>query len=147
MPGSTISFFPDVNVWLALTCERHVHHVIAHDWFDDVGDESRFLFARFTQLGLLRLLNTEALLADETMSQLQAWAVYDRWLRDDRVEFLDEPPGVDTVFRMTARSRRPAPKDWTDSYLVAVAAAARLTLVTFDRALRAKAKSALLLAE
>ena len=147
MPRYTTSFFPDVNVWLALTLDRHVHHRVAHDWFADVSDGSCFFFARLTQIGLLRLLNTEALMRDETMNQLQAWATYDRWLRDDRVEFRDEPPGLEAGFRITAQSRRPAPKDWVDSYLIAFAAAARLTIVTFDRALRAKSKSAVLLSE
>ena len=59
MPGSTKSFlFPDINVWVALTYEGHVHHLVAHDWLADAGDDVRLLFCRFTQLGLLRLLVT-----------------------------------------------------------------------------------------
>ena len=59
MPGSTKSFlFPDINVWVALTYERHVHHLLAHDWLADASDDVRLLFCRFTQLGLLRLLVT-----------------------------------------------------------------------------------------
>ena len=38
MPGSTKSFlFPDINVWVALTYEGHVHHLVAHDWLADAG--------------------------------------------------------------------------------------------------------------
>ena len=34
MPESTTSLvFPDVNVWLALSHDGHVHHLIAKDWF------------------------------------------------------------------------------------------------------------------
>jgi len=145
--STTSSVFPDINVWLALTSERHVHHQVAHHWFDDAGSDLRLFFCRHTQLGLLRLLSTEAVMGAETMTQLGAWETYDRWLLDDRVEFLNEPSGLENRFRMAARLRRPAPKDWADSYLVAFAEAAQLTLVTFDRALRAKSKSAVLLSE
>jgi predicted nucleic acid-binding protein len=41
--------------------------------------------------------------------------------------------------------RQPATKDWADSYLAAFAAVGQLTLVTFDRGLRAKVKAAILL--
>lgn len=148
MPGSTRSFlFPDVNVWLALTYERHVHHTIAHDWFDDVESRSRLFFCRFTQLGLLRLLSTDAVMGDEVMNQSEAWRAYDRWLQDDRVDFLDEPAGLERRFRSATQPRHPAPKDWADSYLIAFAGVAQLTLVTFDRALRTKARPLDLLSE
>jgi hypothetical protein len=38
-------------------------------------------FCRFTQLGLLRLLPTTAVMSDEVMTQPQAWAAYDRRLK------------------------------------------------------------------
>lgn len=40
-----------------------VHHMIARDWFCTVDQDSRFFFCRFTQLGLLRLLTAEAVMA------------------------------------------------------------------------------------
>ena len=77
MPGSTKSFlFPDINVWVALTYEGHVHHLVAHDWLADAGDDVRLLFCRFTQLGLLRLLSAEAIMG-EVMNQRDAWGAYD----------------------------------------------------------------------
>ena len=89
MPGSTKSFlFPDINAWVALTYEGHVHHLVAHDWLADAGDDVRLLFCRFTQLGLLRLLSAEAIMGDEVMNQRDAWGAYDRWLEDERVELL-----------------------------------------------------------
>ena len=89
MPGFTTSFlFPDVNVWVALTHGRHVHHSVAHDWLSSLDDDARLCFCRITQLGLLRLLTAEAVMGDETMGQVDAWSVYDRWLANDRVTFL-----------------------------------------------------------
>ena len=102
-------------------------------------------FCRFTQLGLLRLLTTVAVMRDEVMTQPQAWAAYDRWLKDPRVELVDEPADIETRFRALTRLRQPATKDWGDLYLAAFAMVGQLTLVTFDRGLRSKVKSAVLL--
>ena len=145
MPESTrSSLFPDINVWVALTYEGHAHHSTAVEWFTTVNQDSILVFCRFTQLGLLRLLTTEAVMGDEVMTQAEAWTAYDRWQQDDRVEFLDEPSGLEPRFRSLTRLRNPAAKDWADSYLASFAAAAQLTVVTFDRALRRKVKARVL---
>ncbi len=100
MQRSLRSFlFPDVNVWIALTLESHVHHVVAARWFGGLGSDSRLCFCRITQLSLLRLLTTEAVMGTEVMSQAEAWRVYDRWLEDTRVVFLDEPAGLEQTLR------------------------------------------------
>jgi len=145
MPPSTTSHFPDVNVWVALTYEGHVHHLIAADWFRKLSPDATLVFCRFTQLGLLRLLTTKAVMGDEVMTQPQAWGAYDRWLQDPRVTFADEPADLEPRFRSYTRRPQPATKDWADSFLAAFAAAGQLTVVTLDRGLRAKAKSAVLL--
>ena len=147
MRPSTTSLFPDINVWVALTYEGHLHHFVAADWFATVSQDTTFAFCRFTQLGLLRLLTAEAVMRDEVMTQPQAWAAYDRWLRDPQVEFVDEPAEIEARFRALTRRRQPATKDWADSYLAAFATGRQLTLVTFDRVLRSKARSAILLGE
>lgn len=141
MPSSTISLFPNINVWIALTYEGHVHHSDAANWFATLSPDTSFAFCRFTQLGLLRLLTAETVMGDEVMTQPQAWAAYDRWLRDPRVDFIAEPAEIETRFRALTRLRRPATRDWADSYLAAFATVGQLTLVTFDRGLRSKAKS------
>lgn len=147
MPKSTKSFlFPDINVWIALTTQRHVHHVDATRWFDSFAGSARLFFCRFTQLGLLRLLTSEAVMgADEVLSQTEAWAVYDRWMDDERVALLDEPAAIEDEFRSLTQSRQAAPKDWGDSYLAAFASAAQLTVVTFDRTFSNKVRSSILL--
>ena len=147
MPKSTTSFlFPDINVWIALTIDRHVHHSRAMGWFESVGGSGRLFFCRFTQMGLLRLLTLEAVMGQkEVMAQTEAWKAYDRWLEDERVGFLDEPSEIEAAFRGLTRSVQAAPKDWADSYLAAFATAAHLTLVTFDRAFSNKARQLVLL--
>jgi predicted nucleic acid-binding protein len=84
-------------------------------------------------------------MGSEVMNQREAWQIYDRWLEDPRIIFLDEPAGLEPAFRSHSRRGIPAPKEWADSYLLAFAAVSGLKLVTFDRALRGKAKNILLL--
>ena len=74
MPPSTTSLFPDINVWVALTYEGHVHHSTAATWFTQLPPHVTLAFCRFTQLGLLRLLTTAVVMGDEVMTQPQAWA-------------------------------------------------------------------------
>lgn len=80
----------------------------------------------------------------DVMSQVEAWETYDRWL-DSRVLLVDEPPGLEPVFRSLSLARRPAPKDWADSYLIAFASVSGLVLVTFDRALEGRTPESVLL--
>jgi toxin-antitoxin system PIN domain toxin len=145
MPPSTTSLFPDINVWVALTYEGHVHHAIAAEWFGKLPPDATLVFCRFTQIGLLRLLTANAVMGDEVMTQPQAWAAYDRWLDDRRVTFADEPAELEARFRTLTRRRQPATKDWADSFLAAFATVGHMTLATFDRRLANKAPSAVLL--
>lgn len=147
MQESTRSFlFPDVNVWIALTYERHIHHPVARSWFEALNPDARLFFCRITQLGFLRLLTTEAVMGrDEVLSQTEAWRVYDRWLEDERISFLLEPATLEASFRALSRSRQPAPKDWADSYLAAFAASSDLTLVTLDQSLHRRVRRSTLL--
>src|SRR4029079_19705089 len=126
MPSSTTSLFPDINVWVALTYEGHVHHATAAAWFAQLHEGVELAFCRFTQLGLLRLLTTAAAMGDEVMTQPQAWAAYDHWLQHPRVTLVDEPPAIETRLRALTRRRHPATKDWADSFLAAFATVGQL---------------------
>jgi uncharacterized protein len=135
----SLFLFPDVNVWVALTLESHVHNPIAARWLAGLGSECHLCFCRITQMSLLRLLTTEGVMGADVMSQTEAWSVYDRWMTDTRMTLLAEPAGLEPVFRAHSREKTPSPKNWTDAYLVAFASAAKLTLVSFDHGLRHKA--------
>ena len=131
------SFFPDVNVWIALAYEGHQHHVSAIDWFDRLSGEPVH-FCRLTQLGLLRLLTHPSVMRDDVRSQAQAWRTYDSFLKDERVSFHAEadPEQIDYAFRNLTSSGHSLSQQWPDAYLAAFARVAGLTLVTFDRGLR-----------
>jgi toxin-antitoxin system PIN domain toxin len=88
------SLFPDVNVWLALTLEHHAHHATARRWLDSELDPQLY-FCRFTQLGLLRLLTNEQVMAEDVLSQRKAWQAYRRWLDDARIDFHREPDSAE----------------------------------------------------
>ncbi len=125
--------FPDMNVWLALATPEHVHAKIAGRWWDEEPGE--IAFSRFTQMGFLRLLTTDAVMDGKPLTMDEAWTVYDRWYEDDRVMFVAEPPDVEDGFRERARERTASPKVWAGAWLLAFAAAAGGRLITFDRAL------------
>ncbi len=81
----------------------------------------------------------------DVKSQVEAWGVFDQWLDDPRVIFLNEPEGLEQILRMHSRRPHPAPKDWADAYLLAFALVSGVRLVSFDQAFRGKAKTLVLL--
>ena len=82
----------------------------------------------------------------DVLTQAQAWEEFDNLVAHPGNQVMDEPPGVDAVFREFTSSNESSTKQWADGYLAAFAQAAGMRLVTFDRALAAKAKGAVLLA-
>jgi toxin-antitoxin system PIN domain toxin len=133
-------------VWVALSSPDHEHFAKAWRWYKSLDPAEILCFCRITQLGLLRLLTTQPVMGLGTLTQTGAWNLYDRWLSDASAEFLEEPVGMDIIFRSRTQSPKASPKEWADAYLAAFAESAHLTLITFDKALAAKAKGAVLLA-
>ncbi|HXR96806.1 MAG TPA: TA system VapC family ribonuclease toxin [Terriglobales bacterium] len=142
----SLSIFPDLNVWLALSVPVHERHRAAWSWYRSLRADDRLFFCRFTQMGLLRLLSQEAVMgAGEALNQPDAWKVYDRWLTDFCISFYPEPETLEPCFRQQARSSKPAPKSWGDDYLCAFSQAAGLQLATMDRPLSRRAVAAILI--
>ena len=132
-----MTYLPDVNVWIALAADKHVHHSAARAWFAKVRDE-RLAFCRITQLAFLRLLTNNHVMQEEVMSPSGAWQIY-RTLRSDwRVGYLDEPSGLAENWDEFTDGVLTSPNLWTDAYLCAFARAAELTLVTFDSKIPAR---------
>ncbi len=142
------SYFPDINVWVALAYRGHSHNRAAATWFGGITI-GPVAFCRFTQLGFLRLLTNPALMGDEVKTQRESWIVYDLLLGDWRVQFQSEPDAdaVESRLRSLTATNQFAPQQWPDAYLAAFAGAAGLTLVTFDRALSKLAGGDVLLLE
>jgi predicted nucleic acid-binding protein len=121
---NTLNFL-DANIWLALLWSRHMHSERARSWFEQTGDE-QFLFCRFTQITVLRLLITERIMGRDTRSMPEAWKRWDRIWADDRVSFLAEPEDLEKEFRKHSQLSIRPPKVWVDAYILALASAADL---------------------
>ncbi len=143
--STTSSVFLDVNVWLALSTRDHQHFEAAWNWYTGTSPDTVLTFCRFTQLGYLRLLTMQTVMGKGTLTQAEAWRAYDEWIEAAGAEMAEEPLGLEALFRLRSHSKLASPKEWTDAYLAAFAEAAGLTLVTFDRALAAKVKAAVVL--
>jgi toxin-antitoxin system PIN domain toxin len=142
----TSLIFPDLNVWMALSLQSHSHNTQAWSWYRSLRGDEELAFCRMTQIGLLRLLTTERAVGKDTLTQMQAWAVFDGWIKRGGTTYLDEPYGLEIEFCFYSDRKTPSPKEWADSYLVAFAAAASLPLVTFDRGLSQRYARSILLA-
>jgi uncharacterized protein len=120
-----------------------MHSDAAWTWFSR-QENNRFVFCRFTQIGLLRLLATSAVMGKDVRTIGEAWKVYDRWLEDSRVGIRQETFDLDAAFRAATRpvSRQSSPKALGDCYLLAVSQVTDATLVTFDRALASSCRKA-----
>jgi len=125
---------PDVNVWIGLTSNRHVHHALATSWLESLAD-TRLAFCRITELGLLRLLTNGHVMGPDVLTPRQAWRVYDQWRMDPRVDFLLEPAGFGERWRELGDKVVGGPNAWTDAYLAAFASATDAAIVTLDRKL------------
>jgi toxin-antitoxin system PIN domain toxin len=130
-------FFPDLNVWLALSVSGHSHGADAWAWRSRLPHDARLVFSRYTQVGLLRLLTNTSVMGDRTLVLRRAWEVYDRWIADPGVEHYPEARNIDALFRQATEpfAAKPASKWVGDCWLLAQAAGLSAALVTFDRAL------------
>jgi toxin-antitoxin system PIN domain toxin len=130
-------FFPDLNVWLALSDDGHPHNSVAWAWLNGLPGDSTLIFSRYTQIGLLRLLTNNTVMGNKTLTLREAWAVHDGWLQDPRVQFYPEPRQVDAGFRHATEpfATKAATKWVGDCWLLAFAEASNARLVTFDQAL------------
>ncbi|MBM4163749.1 MAG: type II toxin-antitoxin system VapC family toxin [Lentisphaerae bacterium] len=123
---------PDVNVWLALVFEAHMHHRSAVTWFDTLGPKD-CAFCRFTQQGFLRLSTNQSVMRDDVVTLTEAWKNYDALLRDGRVFFAEEPADLERHWRQRTRGCAYSHRVWGDAYLVAFAEAGGFVNVSFDQ--------------
>jgi predicted nucleic acid-binding protein len=80
-----------------------------------------------------------------TLTQVDAWQAYDRWLESGGAKLVEEAAGLEGKLRASTSTSLASPETWADAYLAAFAETADTALVTFDRALAGKATGAILL--
>lgn len=125
-------FLPDVNIWIALTSNRHVHHSLANEWLQSVNS-AEIAFCRISELGFLRLLTNAHVMGKDVLPPVEAWHVYDEWRNDDRVIFIPERADFGEQWRRMGNYISGGPNVWTDAYLAAFALHLNATVVTLDR--------------
>src|SRR5258708_11061787 len=129
---NTLNFL-DANVWLALLWGRHIHSERAREWLEKFPEE-KFFFCRFTQLTVLRLLTSTAVMGNDVRKMPAAWELWDKVCADDRVAYLSEPEAIETEFRRQSRLGTSSPKVCSSSYLLAFATTPGVKPVKFDPA-------------
>ena len=126
-----MTYLPDINLWIALAAEKHVHHRIARSWFAELRGDN-FVFCRITQLGFLRLLTNRHVMQEEVMDPSAAWQAYASLRSDRRIGYMAEPNDLAEAWDAFTIGALSSPNLWTDAYLCAFAVAAGLTFATFD---------------
>jgi uncharacterized protein len=125
----------DVNVWLSLLVRRHQHHRIARNWYEK-PEASEAGLCRFAQLGLTRRLCNRSVMQADAISAATAWTWTERLLEEERVEFVLEPPDLNSYFPALLTYPVPTGKLVSDAYLAAFAMSASRRLVTLDAGYR-----------
>src|ERR1700742_4893509 len=108
-----MTYLPDVNVWIALASDRHVHHPAAKAWFNGIGTMEA-AFCRITELGFLRLLTNRTVMGSDVLTPIAAWRVYDELRMDPRTTFLEEHRGFQTAWRLAGDQIIGGPNARTD---------------------------------
>ncbi|QDU54299.1 TA system VapC family ribonuclease toxin [Aeoliella mucimassa] len=123
---------PDINVWIALAFDSHLHHAAALKWFQTSNDLPLY-FCRLTQQGFLRIATNPKAVGADAVTLNNAWSLYDQMLGDDRIVYKDEPKGIEPVWRRLTVDYKFSNKVWSDAYLAAFAIQGSLRLVSFDK--------------
>jgi uncharacterized protein len=126
----------DSNIWLALALSKHTFHGVTRSWLAGRKPMEALLFCRSTQQSFLRLLTTRAVLSPygiPALSNAAAWSAYEGFLTDERISWVEEPPGLESLWKKLAGDAKASPKLWADAYLAAFAMSGGYQLVTTDK--------------
>ena len=91
------------------------------------------------------MLTTAGAMGRDVMTQAEAWKTLDVFFENPNVELLDEPVGMEKLFRQRTERDEVSPKQWADGYIAAFATGHRLQVVTFDKALAGAVRGSILL--
>lgn len=120
----------DVNVFVALVSENHIHHQVATEWLNTPGLE--WAVCALTEAGFLR--NATAPRAGQ-ITMREATAVLARMARQPGYHYLPISADWKTLCSPFF-TRLYGTKQVTDAYLLGLAVLEDLVLVTMDKAIR-----------
>ena len=95
----------DVNVWLALTDERHVHHQAARVYWNEQRAD-HIAFCRVTMLALLRLVTHPKVMSGVPFTHDEAWNIYRTYRNLPIVRFLPEANTLETTLASLTLKRK-----------------------------------------
>jgi hypothetical protein len=122
---------PDVNVWLALTDDRHVQHQAARHYWNEQR-AGGIAFCRVTMLALLRLVTHPQVMSGNPFTHAEAWNIYHTYRNLPIIRFQPEADTLETTFAALTSDQALPHRLWTDAYLAAFAISSGARLVTFD---------------
>jgi toxin-antitoxin system PIN domain toxin len=125
-------FLLDINVWLALTFDSHIHHPPSKQWFDALSTQVCY-FCRVTQLGFLRIASDRKVFGPHALTLRQAWNAYDVFRGDLRIAFAEEPADLESDWRSRTQTDLSSSHVWNDAFLAAFAKMKGWEIVTFDK--------------
>ena len=117
---SAIADLLDVNVWLALTFDSHIHHPAAKSWFDGLSNNSICCFCRLTQQGFLRLA-TNSKVFPKPLSVDEALEHVDTWLAHPNTKIVAETDEHWRILRDLLQATGAAGNLTSDAHLAALA--------------------------
>ena len=120
----------DVNVWLALTDERHVHHQAARVYWNEQRAD-HIAFCRVTMLALLRLVTHPKVMSGVPFTHDEAWNIYRIYRNLPIVRFLPEANTLETTLASLTTDPDLPHRLWTDAYLAAFAISTGNRLISF----------------
>lgn len=122
---------PDINVWLALTDDRHAHHEAAQQYWNEQR-AGEIAFCRVTMLALLRLVTNPQVMSGLPYTQGEAWNIYRTYRNLAIIRFQPEASTLETSFAALTTDSTLPHRLWTDAYLAAFAISTGNRLVSFD---------------
>ena len=120
----------DVNVLVALAWPNHIHHEIAHRWFEKNHDKG-WATCPVTQSGFIRVSSNRGIIR-EAKTPSEALILLKRITKGDHHVFWIDDVDL-TRAEMIAPDRIQGYRQVTDAHLVSLAIRHRGRLATFDR--------------
>lgn len=123
----------DVNVLLAILHERHAFSARALAWLDGKDSVGTVRICRVVQMGVLRLLTRPSIMKEDVLTPAEFWNGWTQLMGDDRFAMVDEPSGLEPVWRALTVALPDGQCAETDAYLAAFAQAGDYRVTTFDK--------------
>jgi toxin-antitoxin system PIN domain toxin len=126
----------DANIWVSLTLQQHEFRPQCLAWYKGLGASDTLAFCRSTQQSFLRLMTKKSVCQDEVRTNREALEGYKLLRESSRIEWLEEPYGLEALWSKYASLNSVSPNIWMDAYLAAFAVLSNARLVTFDKGFR-----------